>query len=103
MTRHDFTELFAAYPTVIESMGTTFSSHEFILELAQRHQRAYVEALYSYRESDAPFQAVHAQLAKQLKKRSDLVGSAGEKTDSKDIFGKTNSCELWDRPDRISA
>lgn len=101
MTKHDFAELFAAYPAVIESMPTTFTSHAFILKLAQASQRAYVEALHSYRDGDAPFRDVHAQLAAQLKEHSDLIGSAG-KADSPDIFGAPGRCEQWDKVDRVS-
>ena len=51
---HDFSELFAQYPAIIEQMPGTFKSHEFILKLAHQNQRLYIEALCSYRDSAAP-------------------------------------------------
>lgn len=64
MSEHDFSALYAQYPAVIASMRDTFTSHEFILRLAQQNQTLYIEALYSYRHKThrgkpAPFLMVH--------------------------------------------
>ena len=48
---HDFSALYDTYPDIIAHMPDLFTSHEFILQLARRRQRLYVEALYSYRDS----------------------------------------------------
>ena len=71
--QHDFSELYAQYPAVIAQMSETFTSHEFILLLAQQHQRLYVEALYDYRDSihrgePTPFRVVHGILSQHLQR-----------------------------------
>jgi hypothetical protein len=40
-------------------MPETFTSHQFILRLAQQHQALYIDALHSYRDTAAPFKHVH--------------------------------------------
>lgn len=97
MSKHDFSELFEQYPTIIRQMGTRFTSHQFILELARQCQKLYVEALYSYRD-DAPFQAVHHQLARLLGK-CPLVERDGVESHSHDIFGIPQGCTRWRRCD----
>ncbi len=94
MGKHDFTELYEQYPVLIASMTPGFSSHEFILELAQQHQTAYVDALYAYRDSGEPFKIVHGQLSKHLKAFPELVEAIGS-ADSHDIFGNLNTCAQW--------
>ncbi len=49
MTNHDFSQLYAQYPTIIEQMSPEFTAHQFILRLAQANQSLYIEALYDYR------------------------------------------------------
>jgi hypothetical protein len=58
MTKFEFTSLFARYPHLIAEMQRSFSSHEFILRLAQQNQADYIEALHAYRDTN-PFQVVH--------------------------------------------
>ncbi|MCX6033264.1 MAG: hypothetical protein NT169_28785 [Chloroflexi bacterium] len=97
---HDFSELYAQYPAVIEQMPETFTSHQFILLLAQQNQRLYVEALYSYRNSThkggepSPFREVHRQLSQRLSDLPKLVTHMGE-VPSVDIFGRSNDCAQW--------
>ena len=64
--RHDFDQLVCQYPGIIAQMADVFGSHVFILTLAQRHQRLYVEALHEYREGGGPFRQVHAILSDEL-------------------------------------
>lgn len=96
---HDFAGLYAHYPDIIRQMPDTFTSHEFILRLAQQYQRLYVEALYSYRDSlhrgqPTPFRVVHGILSKRLRDHPDLVSYLGE-VSSVDIFGQSNDCAQW--------
>ncbi|MHB8880887.1 MAG: hypothetical protein ACYC69_05155 [Thermodesulfovibrionales bacterium] len=94
MSRFDFTPLYNDYPAVIALMPNNFSSHEFILVLAQRNQGAYIEALYEYRPDTDPFQVVHGVLSKHLYECNNLVRHAGG-VDSTDIFGNSNRCASW--------
>jgi hypothetical protein len=98
---HDFTELYAVYPTVIAEMDGTFTSHQFIIKLAQEYQRLYVEALYSYRGSlhraaPTPFLVVHGLLSQHLGTLPELATYEGQ-VPSVDIFGNANNCAQWHR------
>ena len=57
----------------IQEMDEMFTSHQFILKLAQQHQRLYIKALHSYRDEPAPFRTVHGILAKRLHDYSRLI------------------------------
>ena len=94
MPAEHFEALEAVYEEVIDSMPATFDAHEFILKLAQRHQRLYVQALIEYADSDRPFQIVHGQIAQRLSNFPNLVSYIGERN-SKDIFLQLNSASLW--------
>ncbi len=95
MSEHDFRALYEQYSVIIEEMSAEFTSHEFILKLAQPHQQLYVEALYAYRHGNS-FQVVHGILAKRLHQHPDLVTYV-EETNSDDIFGNVGSAARWRR------
>ena len=100
MPRHDFSDLLDRYPDTIAAMDEEFTSHEFILALAQGQQRLYIEALYAYRDvthkgAEAPFQIVHGFLAKHLHDFDGLVDLAGIGYGSEDIFGNPQRCARW--------
>ena len=100
MPRYDFSALLERYPEIIAAMPDEFTSHEFILALAQRHQRLYVEALHAYRDvlhqgATAPFRTVHGILAKRLHDFEDLIVQEGTAFGSKDIFGHPQQCAKW--------
>jgi hypothetical protein len=97
MPKHDFSDLLAHYPEIIEDMSDTFTSHWFILALAQKYQRLYIEALYSYRDEPAPFQTVHGILAKRLHDYPKLIKIVRHDAPSKNIFGQSNQCAEWRR------
>jgi hypothetical protein len=92
--RHDFGELLAHYPDTIAVMGDEFTSHQFILRLAQRNQGLYINALHAYWDEPAPFRIVHGILAPHLHAVSELVTYAGD-VDSVDIFGQLRPCASW--------
>ena len=100
MTKHDFSPLYEQYPIIIKQMEDVFTSHEFILELAQQNQTQYIEALYAYRynedgEQPTPFMTVHGILAKKLKTFPDLIKIVRNDIPSKDIFRNSNVCAQW--------
>ena len=95
MGKHDFSALFAEYPGILNQMPTRFTAHKFILELARQNQELYVEALYAYR-NEAPFQAVHQQLARLLG-TCPLIERDGDELHSHDIFGIPQGCSRWRR------
>jgi len=83
-------------------MHSKFTTHEFILALAQQHQREYIEALYAHLDTirlgkETPFMAVHGALARRLGEYPHLVRSTGKSVSSKDIFGNENSAALFEK------
>jgi hypothetical protein len=100
MPRHDFSDLLGKYPEIIAVMPDNFTSHKFILALAQKHQTLYIEALYAYRDVNhqgayAPFRIVHGILCKHLHDFDRLVAPKGIARRSKDIFGHKQQCARW--------
>lgn len=91
-------DLLADYPAVIALIDRErdFTSHEFILALAQRNQAAYVTALAGYVAGGAPFRALHAQLSQALYEFPALVRHTGEVA-SEDIFRNPGQCASWRR------
>ena len=73
-----FQSLYDHYPDVIASMPDRFTSHQFINRLFQQHQGDFIEALYAYRQGDAPMRQVTSQLSKQLHQFENLVEHDGE-------------------------
>ena len=94
--------LFEQYPAVIVQMEATFTSHEFILCLAQQNQPLYVEALFHYRDAThrgvpAPFMRVHGILAKHLHAYPELIELVRRDAPSTNIFGQSVQCAEWRR------
>jgi hypothetical protein len=89
-------KLISQYPTIIALMDREFTSHEFILALAQRNQPAYVAALHHYVAGGDPFRTLHGQLSQALRDFPTLVQHDGE-VDSIDIFRNPGRCAKWRR------
>jgi hypothetical protein len=92
---HDFSALKDCYRETIEAMPATFTSHQFILRLAQQHQALYIEALYDCRGEPAPFRTVHSALARHLHAYSELIGLVRDDALSTNIFGQPDRCAQW--------
>ncbi len=96
MTKEGFERLEELFPRIVNLMPKNeFDSHDFILVLAQKYQKLYVQLLYVYKDNNQPFQSVHKEIPKRLKKRVDLVEHVIRKHSSKNIFGLENSCAVW--------
>jgi hypothetical protein len=96
MSANEFETLESVYEQVIDRMPGRFDSHEFIIKLAQEHQRLYVKALVEHVESEKPFQIVHSQIAMRLLKYPNLISRVGEHI-SRDIFLQENIATLWQK------
>ena len=96
MPTPEYQALYDCFPALIREMPEKFTSHAFILRLAQENQVAYIEALYQSRIDSNPFQTVHRALSQRLLQHSDAVRHLGETT-SEDIFGRSNHCAQWQR------
>jgi hypothetical protein len=84
--------------SAIESMKEEFDTHQLILEVAKKNQRAYVAALHES-DSDYAFQTVHSAIGKLLKRISlEPYANIIEKeqtSNSLNIFGEYSSCSSW--------
>ena len=92
----EFQSLESVYEQVIALMPAKFDSHDFILKLAQKYQRLYVQALVEYADNERPFQVVHGQIALRLLRYPHLVTKVGEHI-SRDIFLQDSSAALWEK------
>jgi len=97
MPKHKFEDLLNHYQETIEAMPPTFTSHQFILRLAQQNQKLYIKALHDYCDEPAPFRTVHGILAKHLHNYPELVELVRQDALSTDIFGQSNECAEWRR------
>ena len=84
------------FPEITAKMNDCSDSHDFILKLAQAHQRVYVNALAEYAATDRPFQIVHGKIARRLLNHPELATKVGERN-SEDVFRQKNSAAVWCR------
>ncbi|MBE0682981.1 MAG: hypothetical protein IH589_13800 [Anaerolineales bacterium] len=82
------------FPKIVKLMPEKFDSHEFILELAHKYQKLYIQALFEQKDKKKPFETVHKAIGKRLKKRVDLVKHVRDRS-SKNIFGFANEVAFW--------
>ena len=95
MAKEAFERLEDLFPKIAKLIPKDkFDSHDFILKLAQKHQKLYVQLLFIYKDNNQPFQSVHKEIAKRLKKHRDLVEHIGDHY-SKNIFGLQNKVAVW--------
>jgi hypothetical protein len=75
-----------------------FTSHEFILCLAQKYQADYIHALYYWRAKapSEPFRMLHGILAQRLHHET-LIRWIREVPDDLDIFDNPAPCAVWGR------
>lgn len=99
MSASEFESLESVYEQVIDRMPNRFDSHEFIIKLAQEHQRLYVRALVEHVDNEKPFQIVHSQIAMRLLKYPNLIARVGEHI-SRDIFLQENIATLWQKVEK---
>jgi hypothetical protein len=85
----------ALYPGVIDQMEDQFTSHQFILLLAKKHQHEYIKALAAHLDRDNPFRDLHAQLAKRLQHFPKLIKLEEMQVSSKTIFGDRSNTVRW--------
>lgn len=100
MAAYDFSALDSSIPVIIGQMKNIFTSHEFILALAQQNQAEYIAALHHYAFEErtvAPFQAVHKGIVEQLKTHTELVTLINRDVPSRDIFGRSQTCGEWEK------
>lgn len=102
MAATDYRRLEAHYAEVIAQMPDTFTSHQFILKLAQQYQVEYIDVLYDSRHmrregKPVPFMMVHRALADKLNDFPQLVRQSRPAVDSIDIFGNSNTASEWKR------
>jgi hypothetical protein len=98
MAAPDISKLVAHYPTIIPMMGRDFNSHEFILKLADTHQRDYIEVLAEYKNKHGPFRILHGRLARALKLpqfKKLVEENHPKKVVSRNIFRQNQSCSYW--------
>jgi hypothetical protein len=84
------------FETVIRTMDTRFTSHQFFLRLAHDHQCEYVAGLAVYTEGGNPFRDLHHALVKRLKSfEGRLITLRNNDYPSRDIFGTPSHSGLW--------
>ena len=89
-------DLEAHFAEIVESFDGIFDSHQFILQLAQRHQHAYIRALDAFNDTENPFRILHGQIARRLLAHKDLARKIGSHP-SENIFGEKSEVALWER------
>jgi hypothetical protein len=90
-------QLLALVPKEIKSLPKTFSTHEFIIQLAQNNQQSYIKALNEKITSSTPFMVLHGAIGKYLAQQTDLIKEIDDKYVDADIFGNKSANNRWER------
>lgn len=97
ITRNKFNELEKHINSIIDFMPTEFDTHQLILVLAQKNQRAYIDAIHESTRK-TPFQDVHSLIGMTLKQNS-RIQETQAKCKSLNIFRMYSPCSKWRRLD----
>jgi len=81
----------------IKSLPASFSTHELIIRLAQKHQHAYINALSAKLDTERPFQSLHSNIGKYLKQQSNLIREIDKECCDSDIFGQISANSRWEK------
>jgi hypothetical protein len=96
MATDAYQNLERVFHRIVKLMPDEFDSHDFLLVLAQKYQKFYIEVLYAYRDKNRPFHRVHMAIGKRLKKRVDLVTHIKFRR-SNNIFGEKSRVAVWQK------
>lgn len=78
--------------------GTTFDSHDIIIEFAHKNQNLYIDELNKIKAgTDIPFQTLHSKLGSQIKNICTELGYKSEESRSPDIFRQHSKCLKWSK------
>lgn len=89
-----FQVLHNVYSSVIAEMNEEFTSHEFIQHLFREHQREFIEALYEYRNHQAPVRQLTSQISRQLHNDTS-INYLKQLAPNSNIFGEQSECASW--------
>jgi len=96
----EFQTLRECFQEVIEELDSTFTSHQFILELARRFQSEYARALnLCVDDKNDPFRKLHRSIAGTLNEFPHLIERLPD-VESEDIFRRRRICAAWRKRDR---
>ncbi|MBK9602107.1 MAG: hypothetical protein IPO36_09730 [Anaerolineales bacterium] len=96
MLKDALKDLEDVFPKIVKLMPDEFNSHDFILALARKYQKLYVQALFANKEENLPFNRTHMAIGKRLKRHKDLVKQIDYKP-SPNIFGQENKVAVWQK------
>ena len=95
MSKDALKDLEEVYPKIVKLMpDDEFDSHDFILVLARKYQKLYVQALFRSKNENLPFNRTHWAIGKRLKRHKDLVEQVGYRK-SPNIFGHESKVAVW--------
>lgn len=81
---------------IIDTLDTTFDSHEFIRKFSKRFEADYIRFLCDY-SAEGAFREIHKQIAQSLSRNeAELdIAKTNVKDKSPNIFGEMTEAERW--------